>query len=929
MDWAYSPHREAGGILHFPSPTHAQHSYHVDAIQKLRRSLSRSPSKSSRFQLKNSHTPNGSPSSPLSPLCIQRAGSPVYGREHHPSPAPPASLASHTPATAKGKKFTLRRVAPFRSSPRINNPSRSPVRRALSDASNQGNVTPSTSRRSSAEDVDTENALDQYINPEPEAKTPLRFELYDGPIKFEFARPKQENTAPADRHYPAKSSPLKRIDGRSNLDQSNFGSPAKRRSLHGALLGSDADVFSLFSQDTMSPARQEMSGNTGPDREMTNSPFSSTSMKRSSSLRKSTLQSQNRHAPRTRLSAESHVESSTVASPAQKARNRMSLDNSQLFGQMRSPFLRSSAKESTQPTPQQSQTPATSASKSTTVYSRLLNNLPHPLSKGITASSPGSNPIETEDDAPSRPRPNPAAPKEARKFPHDFTRSLPIGTARPFADVENDSQASFGTPLPSFRNAKPEPTAFMSTGLISKKNKRNIDDRGDFTSYEMPGTPSKRNSFPPVSGTPLNSGVKKPSRPPLEFGTPSTPFGSPGIFGGKSSNIFGVPFTSHASTRRGSFLNIDCDDNSQSPVGNPDSQSSADELPPTPTKPAGKNGKESSLRSSLFGRRTSLGPDTFVPPGANEGPAESETHHSKSFSTILNRDKEKQVLNSFPTVAPNTVSRSRIETPSASPSPFLVHSKSSYQAKQPPRSRKVMRSVSLNTVDNCSTAPPIDVPDASGRVSPHTPHESFTPPDPSGLSISAGKRDFGFSFNSSTNSNPSFPPATPTAPRDHHQFPFGKAVPVVAVTANDVEVSLTSRFEKVSRMGSGEFSEVYRVDKFTHGTPGGLSPAVHKMGGVYAVKKSKKPFTGPRDRQKQLREAQILKALRTSDHIVHFVDYWEEKNHLYIQTEFCENGNLFDFLGRTGDKARLDDFRIWKILLELTLVSKCFSCIIE
>jgi len=47
-------------------------------------------------------------------------------------------------------------------------------------------------------------------------------------------------------------------------------------------------------------------------------------------------------------------------------------------------------------------------------------------------------------------------------------------------------------------------------------------------------------------------------------------------------------------------------------------------------------------------------------------------------------------------------------------------------------------------------------------------------------------------------------------------------------------------------------------------------------------------------------------------------DHWESKNHLYIQTEFCENGNLKDFLTTTGYKGRLDDFRIWKILLELS-----------
>jgi mitosis inhibitor protein kinase SWE1 len=66
-----------------------------------------------------------------------------------------------------------------------------------------------------------------------------------------------------------------------------------------------------------------------------------------------------------------------------------------------------------------------------------------------------------------------------------------------------------------------------------------------------------------------------------------------------------------------------------------------------------------------------------------------------------------------------------------------------------------------------------------------------------------------------------------------------------------------------------------------------------------------------------MQEVQILKALQDHEHILELVDEWEAKNHLYIQTEYCENGNLKDFLQQTGFKGRLDDFRIWKILLEL------------
>jgi len=61
----------------------------------------------------------------------------------------------------------------------------------------------------------------------------------------------------------------------------------------------------------------------------------------------------------------------------------------------------------------------------------------------------------------------------------------------------------------------------------------------------------------------------------------------------------------------------------------------------------------------------------------------------------------------------------------------------------------------------------------------------------------------------------------------------------------------------------------------------------------------------------------VLKALGKSDHVVTFFDSWEQNNHLYIQTEYCDEGALDMFLERTGRKGRLDDFRIWKIALEL------------
>ncbi|KAK3045315.1 hypothetical protein LTS18_014053, partial [Coniosporium uncinatum] len=345
--------------------------------------------------------------------------------------------------------------------------------------------------------------------------------------------------------------------------------------------------------------------------------------------------------------------------------------------------------------------------------------------------------------------------------------------------------------------ARPLPAAFMSTGLISKRN-RNMDSPsvGEPGGYAMPDTPSKRVSFPPMTNAPfLPSAVKPSNNPKHEFGTPSTPFSShaavkvsPESFG-KGVSIFGTRLGKNELARRSSFISIDGDENLNSPSGQAESQSSNDEMPPTPTKPNGVRSKENSLRSSLFGRRTSLGPDTFVPPAKGDSPVSKHVRKTTPIHQIAPLEK----------------------------------------------------------------------------TSPHTPQESFAPPDPSGLSISAHHNRPEFvSFSTSTRSNAAFPPATPTAPRDG--FSFGNAPPLVGVTRNDVDTSLTARFHTVHQLGVGEFSQVFKVENPIS------SVSTSAVGSVWAVKKAKKPFIGAKDRERKRREVRVLEALRGHDHIIGFTD---------------------------------------------------------
>jgi hypothetical protein len=90
----------------------------------------------------------------------------------------------------------------------------------------------------------------------------------------------------------------------------------------------------------------------------------------------------------------------------------------------------------------------------------------------------------------------------------------------------------------------------------------------------------------------------------------------------------------------------------------------------------------------------------------------------------------------------------------------------------------------------------------------------------------------------------------------------------------------------------------------------------------WAVKKTRHAYLGQRDRQQKLQEVEMLRALGRSDHTIEFIDSWEFGQHLYIQTDYCEEGGLDVFLEKVGRKGRLDDFRIWKVMLELSEVRK-------
>lgn len=808
MDFGFcSPHRETGGTMHLPSPTH--HGYrmegsHFPSITQLRQSLSRSPSRPSRFLRAGKTDSQGSP---ISPLALSRAFN---------KPASPVASYSESPfgqqaPQATKKKFALRRSAPFRSSPRNRASTSKSPRRALVDSTDLGNSTPFVGRPIFGEENThaRKNSVDFWEQPDSK-----RFDIDDKPIKFEFSRshPPMSSAPGANCFAATQPSPLKRRDGIMGFESVSSDTPnPKRRSLHGSL--PSGDDFNIFEQTPapQPPTEDFQRPRDGEPGNMFSTPIQNTQspLRKTSALRRTVSQRNSTNSPRPKASRDGVF--ALPGPAASKTRQRYSLDGSSL----------SSA-----------ETEASFARPMAATQSHLRGGSGgyqrHPLSNAVTASTSSSNPGgETQPFAPVPPTP---VPKK-----HPLSKSLPIGRSqRPQPPLSGQYATPYALKMVQL-DSIPVP---RSTGVLKSKRNRDIDSPGA-ERYIPPLTPckndSKRHSFPPADSPSTNKrGLQQPQFTPIAH-TSKAPTES----AGNRPSIFGS-FGS-ISIRRGSFLSeVGDDENSHSPTGNhmTDSQSSADDMPPTPTKPndgAGRRSKESSLRRKTFRQRPSLSNNTFVAP-ENGG----------------------------------------IDIPAASNS------------------------------QNATTP----------GASPHTPNESFAPPDPSRLSISGPRRP-SLPFHPSS----SFPPNTPTTPRDQPPSSiFGQVAIPFEITQNDVDESLCKRFSDVKKLGreqQGHFSQVFRVGGPVRRSSSHASPPGSQF---WVVKKSQKPISGPMDYEKRLREVKALQDLRGNEHVVSFEDFWVESNHLYIQTEYCEGGDLKTFLLAAGDKSRLDDFRIWKILLELSSV---------
>lgn len=901
---AFSPHCDGGGPIHLHSPTRIHHVDASSAIRQLRRSLSRSPSKQSdhRHLLSRSHSPSqpGTPFSP-SPLSPRRTASDqvVIHSIHSPSP-----LATPIPPSARVNRPTMRRGTPAQSNSKLRSPPRSPSKGILAESKNHSN---SQQIAFALRDPD-QLMLDRPLFSVDDNKENSIAESHEAMPRIHLTKSEKRRSGNFSSMI-AASSPLKRSDGIMDLDQASRGSPsAKRRSLHGPSF-SPAD-FNVLDHELKAeePRRRSEEGEIFALPGSPSSSHLSSIPKRSSSLRKSTLQQRQYERP---------------SQTNSKSRQRMSLDSFMPPSQRESPFS--------------SQGPLLNASIHPigSQQNSQPHNAPHPLHQTMTQSSSNSS---IGDDSPTH---EPIHRSQRPKSMYDFSKSLPIGASRPLQEASfsteaegNPSQGSFETPS-SYKFAKPYLGAFMSTGLVSKKN-RNVDEvNGGLPKAQMPDTPCKR---PTTIFSFENADPPGTSKPPKSvrhsFGSPSTPLNvgesKPRKFAlsfAKKSSIFGSQGNKQILQRKTSFASIDTEDVSRgnSPIAQPDSQSTDSELPNTPTKYTVSHGFKAPTTARSFSRGQSFSSDDYEetqrlptdpdiaqsklsPLGKSPDSydEDSDSVMGNSPSATFHSDSSLSVV-----AAPPSCARTRLLRNLKSPTPVSRRDFSvTPSAVTPIAPRTKMHSLS----------PASPLQNKSERLSPHTPQESLLPPDPSRLSISGHNEKTYFVHGSS--SAPA-PPATPTASTDKRA---SLAIP-------EADPCLKERFAKTELIGTGEFSLVYKVTQppeispgrsLFSATPVRSSPRTPAPEKVWAVKKTKHPYASRNDRREKTSEVDILKALGQSDHLVLFVDSWEDQNYLYIQTEFCEEGSLDKFLEQVGLKGRLDDFRIWKILLELSLVCQVY-----
>ncbi|KAJ3133104.1 Protein kinase, membrane associated tyrosine threonine 1 [Geranomyces variabilis] len=115
---------------------------------------------------------------------------------------------------------------------------------------------------------------------------------------------------------------------------------------------------------------------------------------------------------------------------------------------------------------------------------------------------------------------------------------------------------------------------------------------------------------------------------------------------------------------------------------------------------------------------------------------------------------------------------------------------------------------------------------------------------------------------------------------------------------------LEQNFRITERLGRGSFAEAFKVQSKVDGR-------------CYAIKKTIHPFTGYKDGLNKMSEVDVLWHVGSHPYCVGLMAAWVQYGYMYLQMELCEAGSLDAYLEDNCRDSSLEEYRIWHILAEI------------
>eukprot|EP00347_Sterkiella_histriomuscorum_P013450 403364665 len=122
---------------------------------------------------------------------------------------------------------------------------------------------------------------------------------------------------------------------------------------------------------------------------------------------------------------------------------------------------------------------------------------------------------------------------------------------------------------------------------------------------------------------------------------------------------------------------------------------------------------------------------------------------------------------------------------------------------------------------------------------------------------------------------------------------------------NTQQYSSIKDYKIIEKIGQGSFGTIYKVRRESDGK-------------LFVMKQASKSQSQENGCQDIVNEIKILQKI-TNSNIVKYVDSFNENSNLSLIIEYCEKGDLADYLSRLGPHFAFNESKIWRIIIQLCL----------